>query len=158
MDYQEAGIMNRLSAPTITMGICLAVSSLAAGAQSAGNAAEPTLTEQLSLHSQGVNLELGRGVAQDYAKAAEWYRKGAEIGHADSQNDLAKLYEDGRGVPQDDRRAYYWYTRAAEGGNACAASSRKKLLERMSPDDLSETRELQEERGAGRHRTLLSRL
>lgn len=142
--------MNRPPATTIFAGFCIALSSFL-GAALADEPA-PTLAEQLSLHSQGVNYELGRGVKQDYAKAAHWYRKGAEKGYADSQNDLAKLYEDGRGVPQDDRQALYWYSRAAEGGNACAARSRRKLLERLNPDELSELGPLPLERGTSRQR------
>ena len=57
------------------------------------NSESVTLTEQMAIHSQGVNAELGRGAPQDLVKAAKWYRRAAELGYADAQNDLAKLYD-----------------------------------------------------------------
>lgn len=57
-----------------------------------------TLTELMTLHTQGVNHELGRGVERDYLAAANYYRAAAERGYADSQHDLARLFDDGRGV------------------------------------------------------------
>ena len=38
-----------------------------------------------------------------------WYRKGAEVGDADSMNNLGGMYEQGCGVPQDDNQAMNWY-------------------------------------------------
>jgi TPR repeat protein len=35
--------------------------------------------------------EYGKGVAKDKAKAAEWYRKAAEQGHADAKAALKRL-------------------------------------------------------------------
>ncbi len=42
--------------------------------------------------------ENGRGVAQDYAEAARWYRKAAEQGDAGAQHNLGLLYAKGVGV------------------------------------------------------------
>ncbi|QBE63345.1 TonB family protein [Pseudoduganella lutea] len=45
--------------------------------------------------------ENGTGVAQDYAIAAELYRKAAAVGDNPAKEGLARLYENGRGVPLD---------------------------------------------------------
>ena len=62
----------------------------------------------------------GKGVAQDYKEAVNWYRKAAEQGNARAQNNLGLLYEKGRGVPQDYAEAMKWYRKAAEQGNDIA--------------------------------------
>ena len=62
----------------------------------------------------------GQGVEQDYKKAVEWYRKAAEQGHADAQNNLGFMYYTGQGVEQDYKKAVEWYRKAAEQGHADA--------------------------------------
>jgi hypothetical protein len=44
----------------------------------------------------------GRGVAQSDVEAARWYRKAADQGHAQAQNNLGTMFEQGRGVAQSD--------------------------------------------------------
>ena len=58
----------------------------------------------------------GRGVPQDNAQAAAWYRKAAEQGDADAQYNLGVMYAKGLGVPQDNAQALAWYRKAAEQG------------------------------------------
>jgi uncharacterized protein len=43
----------------------------------------------------------GKDVAQDYGKAAELFRKAAEQGNAQAQNDLGVMFENGFGVERD---------------------------------------------------------
>jgi hypothetical protein len=52
----------------------------------------------------------GKGVPQDYAEAARWYRKAADQGNADAQNNLGVMYGNGQGVPQDYVRAHMWFS------------------------------------------------
>ena len=40
----------------------------------------------------------GRGVAQDYKAAAQWYRRAAEQGHAEGQTALGAMYKYGKGL------------------------------------------------------------
>src|SRR5262249_200141 len=47
----------------------------------------------------------GQGVARDYLKAREWYKKAADKGNADGMNGLGTLYHEGLGVPQDYAKA-----------------------------------------------------
>ncbi len=55
-------------------------------------------------HNLGYCYANGMGVAKDYAKAAEWYRKSAEQGCAEAQYTLAELYANGYGVAQTKKR------------------------------------------------------
>ena len=82
-------------------------------------------------HSQRVLIFLsctemyrnGEGVVRDPKKAAEWYRKAAEQGYADAQNNLGLLYAGGTGVVKDEAKAAEWYRKAAEQGNAAAQNN-----------------------------------
>jgi TPR repeat protein len=59
----------------------------------------------------------GFGVAQDYAKAREWYEKAADKGNPGAMSNLGRLYHAGQGVAQDYVKAREWYEKAAEKGN-----------------------------------------
>ena len=43
----------------------------------------------------------GKGVPQEHAEAAKWFRRAATRGHAEAQFALGVLYGLGKGVPQD---------------------------------------------------------
>jgi hypothetical protein len=60
----------------------------------------------------------GQGVARDYAKALEWYRKAADQGYADGEDSLGYMYYHGLGVTQDYAEALKWCRKAADQGNA----------------------------------------
>jgi len=62
----------------------------------------------------------GRGVRQDDAEAAKWFRLAADQGDATAQFNLGVMYGEGQGVPQDDKQAAEWYRRAADQNNAQA--------------------------------------
>ena len=62
----------------------------------------------------------GRGVPQDDAEAAKWYRRAADQGVARAQYNLGRTYDEGQGVPQDYVEAVKWYRRAADQGDADA--------------------------------------
>ena len=55
--------------------------------------------------------EAGRGVPQDDAEAARWYRLAAEQGSGAAQFNLGLMYVNGRGVlfGQDYAEAARWY-------------------------------------------------
>jgi len=59
----------------------------------------------------------GKGVPQDYAAAAKWYRQAADQGSADGENSLGELYEAGQGVKRDEAEAAQWYRKAADQGH-----------------------------------------
>jgi hypothetical protein len=70
----------------------------------------------------GESYASGKGVAQDYKQAADWYRKAADQGSIDGELQLAALYRDGRGkaFARDIAEAAVWYRKAAEQGDATA--------------------------------------
>jgi TPR repeat protein len=55
----------------------------------------------------------GRGVPQDYAKAAKWYYCAAIQGHGWAQFELGMLYNKGQGVPLDYVLSYMWLNLSA---------------------------------------------
>lgn len=62
----------------------------------------------------------GRGVARDYAKAAECYQAAANRGLATAENNLAYLYQEGLGVEKNLSKAFDLYLTSAKQGNAAA--------------------------------------
>lgn len=55
----------------------------------------------------------GRGVGQNFRKAADWYAKAADAGHSGAQAILGGLHAAGLGVPRDFGAAYFWLIVAA---------------------------------------------
>jgi hypothetical protein len=88
-----------------------------------GSTIDPQLMEQakagdkVAQYKLGYDYYLGRGIAQDYAQAAVWWKKAAEQGYADAQNNLGVLYNSGKGVPQSYSEAYFWENLAAARAN-----------------------------------------
>lgn len=68
----------------------------------------------------GIMYENGKGVPQDYAQAAIWFRKAAEEGDAKAEYRLGGLYANGLGVPQDKAQAAGLFLTAAKQGYAPA--------------------------------------
>lgn len=68
----------------------------------------------------GVMYGNGRGVNQNYKRAAYWYKRSAGQGKASAQFNLAVLYDNGSGVKQSPRRAVKLYRKAARQGHAHA--------------------------------------
>jgi localization factor PodJL len=62
----------------------------------------------------------GRGVAQNFADAVEWFARAAKQGLVLAQFRLGRFYEKGFGVKKDLEAARRLYTSAAEAGNAKA--------------------------------------
>ena len=61
--------------------------------------------------------------AKDDAVVEKWYRKAAERGFAEAQNNLGLICALGRGVLQDDAEAVKWFRKAAEQGYAPAQNN-----------------------------------
>jgi hypothetical protein len=58
-----------------------------------------------------------RGVPGNDTETATWFRRAAEQGNADAQNNLGVLYYNGAGVPRSYNEAIKWYRFAAEQDN-----------------------------------------
>jgi len=113
------------------LGPCVALALLwcvtGAWAQSTGATAKPsiaTLKEQaangdaVAQYNLGEAYENGKGVPQDDAQAALWFRKAAEQNLAIAQYRLGVLYANGLEVRQDWTQAGFWFRKAANGGMA----------------------------------------
>lgn len=65
----------------------------------------------------------GLGVRQDDVRAADWYRRAAQLGRPEAQFFLGTLYHLGRGVPRNDQLAHVWceiaLARGMTAGLAC---------------------------------------
>jgi len=64
-------------------------------------------------NSLGLLYDSGKGVPQDYAQAAAWFRKAADQGYSNAQFNIASLYWNGLGVPKDFSLSAFWYQKAA---------------------------------------------
>ncbi len=87
-----------------------------------------------AMHNLGVMLS-ARGSAQDYREAALWFYRASLAGLADSQYNLAILYERGLGLEQDLTRAYFWYRVAAHSGDKEATQQADRLKRTMPPEE-----------------------
>ena len=63
------------------------------------------------------------GKPQDFTKAAEWFRKAGEKGHAAALNDYGYCLYCGKGVEKNTDEAFRMYMMAAEKGDAVAQSN-----------------------------------
>jgi TPR repeat protein len=99
-----------------------------------------------SMGNLGIIYENGYGVAQDYAKAREWYKKAADKDNATAMTNLGWLYENGRGVAQDYAKAHEWYKKAADKDDATAMTNLGVLYEhgRGVAQNYAKARELYE--------------
>ncbi|MBV8035555.1 tetratricopeptide repeat protein [Roseateles sp.] len=70
---------------------------------------------------------LGRGRAQDMARANLWYLEAAKAGDVGAQYLVASMFETGLGVAADERLARYWYDVAARNGDEAAKAKLKAM-------------------------------
>jgi hypothetical protein len=68
--------------------------------------------------NRGLQFATGAGAAQDFAQAADWYRKAAAQSHGLAQFNLGVMYARGQGVVRDDAQSLVWFGRAAHLGDA----------------------------------------
>jgi len=94
----------------------------------------------------------GKGVPQDFAEAANWYRLAAEQGDADAQSFLGLMYDGGAGVPQDYVQAHMWLNLAATRYSASEVVKREIAVEagdlvasKMTPVQIAEAQKLARE-------------
>lgn len=53
---------------------------------------------------------------KDYVKAAQFYKKAAELGHVKAMSFLAYAYRFGEGVKENPEEAFYWYKKTYQSG------------------------------------------
>jgi localization factor PodJL len=76
--------------------------------------------DPLALFEIGARYTEGRGVANNFAEAAKWYKLSADKGFALAQYRLANFLEKGTGLAPDIKEAKRYYEMAAAAGNASA--------------------------------------
>jgi TPR repeat protein len=84
-----------------------------------------TMAFTAEIHARGdENAHFQAGVAayqaNDLPRAYKEFLAAAKEGHADSQFNVAVMYERGIGIGKDEQEAFVWYGKAAAQGNAAA--------------------------------------
>jgi TPR repeat protein len=99
----------------------------------------------VGLATLGVMYGEGRGVPQDYAEAARWYRLAADQGDAQAQYNLGLAYARGEGVTQNVVDAHMWFNLAAARfpandtrNRTAAVKNRDTVAGEMSSEQLAE--------------------
>jgi TPR repeat protein len=83
--------------------------------------------------------------AGDYAEAAVWFSKSAELGDSDAQFLLGRMNYDGNSLPQDYVEAFKWFEIAAVNGVPVARQYRDGLAEVMTPEQIARAHRLADE-------------
>jgi len=87
----------------------------------------------------------GKGVPQDYAAAASWFRMSADRGNREAQMVLGLMYSNGEGVPQDYVAAHMWFNLSGAGGYTDAPQWRDAVAAKMTPAQIAEAQRLARE-------------
>ena len=93
----------------------------------------------------GTMYEEGRGVSQDYKRAAGWFTLAAEQGEADAQLLLSTMYGLGHGVIRDYVYAHMWGNLAASNGNENGGKLGDFVAKLMTPSQLEKAQDLAHE-------------
>jgi len=93
-----------------------------------------------TLYAIGMLYWHGYGVPQDYAIAAVWLRRAADINHAGAQVKMGYLHVTGQGVPQSYPEARRWFERAAAQGDVDARHNLDVMFEKglLTPPPMEE--------------------
>jgi TPR repeat protein len=87
----------------------------------------------------------GRGVPQDFERAAKWFEKAAGQGYTNAQRNLGELYFTGKGVKRDYVESYKWFNLCAASGNETCADHRDVVAKKLSASKLAEAQRLARE-------------
>jgi TPR repeat protein len=89
----------------------------------------------------------------DYVPAIRVFRALAEQGNAKAQTVLGTMYRRGEGVSRNSLRAFLWFSRAAARGDVRAKTELRGLSQVMSPEELSQARDMAQACEASNYRT-----
>jgi localization factor PodJL len=89
------------------------------------------------MHNLAVLYAEGGNNGPDYTTAAQWFRKAADHGVADSQFNLGILYARGIGVQQNLAESYKWFSLAAARGDAESGRKRDDVAKRLDAQSLA---------------------
>ncbi|MEI7607982.1 MAG: hypothetical protein WCJ64_11415, partial [Rhodospirillaceae bacterium] len=94
-----------------------AEAEVAEKAKAEAEVAEKAKNEADIFHLIGFKYESGFGVKKNLAKAFKFYKKAAELGHADAQFNVGRMYFLGIGIKQSDTKAVKYFSMAADQGH-----------------------------------------
>jgi hypothetical protein len=89
----------------------------------------------------------------DYVPAIRVFRAMAKQGNAKAQNVLGAMYRRGQGVSRSPVRAFLWFSRAAASGDAQAKAELREVSQTMTPEELSQAREMAQACEASNYRS-----
>ena len=89
----------------------------------------------------------------DYVPAIRVFRAMAEQGNAKAQSVLGAMYRRGQGVSRSPVRAFLWFSRAAARGDAQAKAELREVSQTMTPEELSQAREMAQACEASNYRS-----
>jgi hypothetical protein len=89
----------------------------------------------------------------DYVPAIKVFRAMAEQGNAKAQSVLGIMYRRGQGVSRSPVRAFLWFSRAAARGDAQAKTELREVSQTMTPEELSQAREMAQACEASNYRS-----
>jgi TPR repeat protein len=78
----------------------------------------------------------------DYLPAIRLFRPLAEKGNPKAQSVLGVMYRRGQGVARNSAHAFVWFSLAAARGDAKAKVELRDVSQAMTPQDLSQAREM----------------
>ena len=78
----------------------------------------------------------------DYVPAILVFRAMAQQGSAKAQAALGVMYRRGQGVARSPVRAFVWFSRAAARGDAGAKAELREISQELTPEELSQAREM----------------
>jgi len=84
----------------------------------------------------------GKGVPQDFERAAKWFERAADQGFVGAQRNLGELYFAGKGVKRDYILSYKWFSICAAKGNETCAEHRDIVAKKLSASKLAEAQKM----------------
>jgi hypothetical protein len=84
----------------------------------------------------------GLGLPQDDVEAVRLYRRAADQGNTQAQNNLGTMYAFGQGVPQDYVQAHMWFSLSVALGDPFGTKNRDRAAEFLTPAQLAESARL----------------
>ena len=82
------------------------------------NGEEVSDKDAATIFARALACYAGSGFRHDKQEAADGFRKAAELGHAEAQYRLGRMYAEGDGLPQDTAQALEWLRKAGDRGAA----------------------------------------
>jgi TPR repeat protein len=87
----------------------------------------------------GLMYYLGTEIFKDLDKAAEWFQKAGEQGHAEAPALLAGMHLSSEGLEKSFVHAYKWYAISKARGNSAATANQTEVAKLLTPEEKAAT-------------------